>query len=79
MDPVPLGLGLALVAIILYLFKELGEKERALSFAHMQLAEFERRLGSELGISGSRQGVIEDQRGSEVSEGTLIERTAVRS
>lgn len=79
MDPVPLGLGLALVAIILYLFKELGEKQRALSFAQMQLEEFERRFGAEREIPASRRAAVEDQRRHEVSEGTLIEGTAVRS
>lgn len=47
MDPVPLGLALALVAIILYLFKELAEKQRELAQAEAKIEEFQRRVADQ--------------------------------
>lgn len=47
MDPVPLGLALVLVAIIVYLFKELAEGRRELADAERRIDEMQR-LFSEL-------------------------------
>ncbi|MCB1519080.1 MAG: hypothetical protein KDJ37_00730 [Hyphomicrobiaceae bacterium] len=41
MDPAPLGLGLVLVAIILYLFKEVTESRRDLAHAERRIDEFQ--------------------------------------
>ncbi|MFN3868722.1 MAG: hypothetical protein ACK4MF_06615 [Hyphomicrobiaceae bacterium] len=42
MDPVPLGLALVLVAIIIYLFKELGESRRDLASAERRIEDLQR-------------------------------------
>jgi hypothetical protein len=78
MDPVPLGLGLALVAIILYLFKELGEKQRALTRAEAKIDEFQRLVSSHPELQHELRASLEDRRDQgAVSSGTLIEGKAV--
>ena len=78
MDPVPLGLGLALVAIILYLFKELGEKQRELARAEDKIEEFQRLVSSRSELQSERRAGLEDRRNEgAVATGTLIEGKAV--
>ena len=57
MDPVPLGLALVLVAIIVYLFKELGESRRDLASAERRIDDLQRmfaELRPELEVAQSK-------------------------
>lgn len=58
MDPVPVGLGLALIAVILYLIKEMGDRDRALASAQERLDEFQKLVAErrpEIGVSRAPQ------------------------
>ena len=77
MDPVPLGLGLTLIAIILYLLSELNGAKRDLELANRELETYRRSAsGARLAPSGEQRLLIEPraERGDQV-EVAMIEST----
>ena len=78
MDPVPLGLALVLVAIIIYMFKELGESRRDLADAERRIDDLQRmfsELRPELDVSHPRaiSGCRQDGLPIETSRSPMID------